>query len=146
MTPVRLRRSGGGIRAHSSPYVAGIAAPDRRRNHATPTAPLGARRPERDVADRNGGGGRHRHCERRTGSPRALDQRGWPARLGCDQMHGGKPVSHHCELDSQRHLVLERDDIDACRLIAGALTTGATPKLSGVYYDDSYDRTMFTPP
>jgi hypothetical protein len=27
-----------------------------------------------------------------------------------------------------------------------ALTTGATPKLSGVYYDDSYDRTMFTPP
>lgn len=26
-----------------------------------------------------------------------------------------------------------------------ALTTGATPKLSGVYYDDSYDRTMFTP-
>src|SRR6266849_389591 len=27
-----------------------------------------------------------------------------------------------------------------------ALTTGASPKLSGVYYDDSYDRTMFTPP
>ena len=27
-----------------------------------------------------------------------------------------------------------------------ALATGATPKLSGVYYDDSYDRTMFTPP
>ena len=27
-----------------------------------------------------------------------------------------------------------------------ALATGATPKLTGVYYDDSYDRTMFTPP
>jgi hypothetical protein len=27
-----------------------------------------------------------------------------------------------------------------------ALVTGATPKLSGVYYDDSYDRTMFAPP
>lgn len=27
-----------------------------------------------------------------------------------------------------------------------ALATGADPKLSGVYYDDSYDRTMFTPP
>jgi hypothetical protein len=27
-----------------------------------------------------------------------------------------------------------------------ALTTGGSPKLTGVYYDDSYDRTMFTPP
>jgi len=27
-----------------------------------------------------------------------------------------------------------------------ALATGGTPKLTGVYYDDSYDRTMFTPP
>ncbi len=27
-----------------------------------------------------------------------------------------------------------------------ALTTGADPKLSGVYYDDSYDRSMFPPP
>lgn len=27
-----------------------------------------------------------------------------------------------------------------------ALVTGATPKLTGVYYDDSYDRTMFAPP
>jgi hypothetical protein len=27
-----------------------------------------------------------------------------------------------------------------------ALTTGADPKLAGVYYDDSYDRTMFAPP
>src|SRR5439155_21225014 len=26
-----------------------------------------------------------------------------------------------------------------------ALATGGTPKLTGVYYDDSYDRTMFTP-
>jgi hypothetical protein len=26
-----------------------------------------------------------------------------------------------------------------------ALTTGGSPKLTGVYYDDSYDRTMFTP-
>jgi hypothetical protein len=27
-----------------------------------------------------------------------------------------------------------------------ALATGGTPKLTGVYYDDAYDRTMFTPP
>src|SRR5207302_7898237 len=27
-----------------------------------------------------------------------------------------------------------------------ALTTGGSPKLTGVYYDDSYDRTMFAPP
>ncbi|HEX6394341.1 MAG TPA: alkaline phosphatase family protein, partial [Acidimicrobiales bacterium] len=27
-----------------------------------------------------------------------------------------------------------------------ALATGGDPKLTGVYYDDSYDRTMFTPP
>ena len=34
-------------------------------------------------------------------------------------MYGGRPVSHHCELDGQRHLVLERVDIDAFRFIAG---------------------------